>query len=939
MIAKALLVAGLAALMLAIYRPASGRAAPAACTALALVAMSPRLLLQPACVSFFLLGLVLWLLWRPHADASRGGDKETRRGGEGEIGTASVSPSPPLPLSLSSSLPLSPSFICLVFVLWVNLDSWFFLGPLLAGLFWLGERLGGVRRTPGWLAPAGLGLCLLNPHHFHAFILPAKFAPWLSPGLAGDVRFQRLFISPWQVGIHLQPAAVNLAEWAYFLLVLLGIVSFALHREALRSWRLTVWLGFALLGAWQVRTVPFFAVVAGPIAALNLQDFLGRYQFSVAAGRAVRGGLLAAGWVLVALCWLGGLHGFSGDGRRVGWAAQADPSLERVCQTLKQWRREHRLDPGARVFNFHPDLAHCWAWSCEEEKSFFDFRLPLFSDKAAEYESVCRALNPALHSGPPPAGDWRKPLRDYRVSHLVLYDPDPGTLMDTLSRMDRNSDWTIQRIDGKAVLFAWKEASGPLPDYRAHADRLAFSPRGPEDEEEMPPAPGRGPGRGPRERTARQRLTSACEPEAPASWEAAAAAAFLRVHDDGAAVQQRDALPRALAAFAALAAEPAQPSGLAGVLARGASLQGALADDEPSPALLLLAVRAARRALAVNPDEAFTWLHLGQAYFSLGREAVLPPLATLRHIQLVTALENALVRNPDLAPAHETLAVLFVQSQCLDSALEHARAGLALGRRNGPLPGENADGFARRMDRTERRLRDLQRRVQDLQNQFAVRSLEVADNPPAKARLAVSLGLPRQALQVLEQSQDLLFGAEALRLQLELLLTLGQAEAARQILDDEDVRKNRDKLGFVNLPAPPPLTAYRFPAYDWLASCQAAAAGDYDRAAEHLGEIRTRLEKEARENVDRVRWGLPLALAWELGMRAQPPALPAAACRERLMMTGLLKGTQLLRQESADLAVVAGLLALERGQPGSAQRSCARPSGRLAWLLPAGRSR
>ena len=37
---------------------------PAFCTALAVLALSPRLLLQPICVSFVLLGLTLWILWR-----------------------------------------------------------------------------------------------------------------------------------------------------------------------------------------------------------------------------------------------------------------------------------------------------------------------------------------------------------------------------------------------------------------------------------------------------------------------------------------------------------------------------------------------------------------------------------------------------------------------------------------------------------------------------------------------------------------------------------------------------------------------------------------------------------------------------------------------------------------------------------------------------------
>jgi tetratricopeptide (TPR) repeat protein len=881
--AKALLVAALAGLMLAIGRRGSGWAAPAACTAVAIVAMSPRLLLQPACVSFFLLGLCLWLLWRPHQD------KETRRQGDKETPGQDQRQSPCLLVSWSP---------CLVFVLWVNLDGWFFLGPLLAGLFWLGERPGGERRTPGWLAPAGLALCLLNPHHFHAFTPPAEFSPALWTGLARDVRFQRLFASPWQVGAHLPASTVNLGEWAYFLLVLLGIASFALHRDALRTWRLPVWLGFGLLGAWQVRTVPFFAVVAGPVAALNLQDFLARQSIPRAAGRAARWGLLAAAVVLVVLRPLGWLHGFSGDVGRIGWGVQADPSLERVSRTLGRWRQEGRLRPGERVFNFHPDLAHCWAWFCPEEKGFFDFRFPFFSRVVADYESVCRALGPAGNAGPP-GGDWQAILREHGVTHLVLYDPDPRRLTETMSGLDRAGDWALLHIDGKAVVYGWKASGEAFPDYKAHAERLALAPRGPEDEDEMPPAPARGPTRGPRPRTPWDGLLHAFEPEPAPTWEAAAATACLCFHGD-----------------------------------RG---------DPQSPALPLLAVRQARRALAVNPDDALAWLHLGQAYLALGRGAVekgregeLPPLAMLRHVQTVTALENALLLNPGLGPAHEYLTQLYRERRCLDAAVEHQRAALALARRSGPLPGESDEAFAARLEQTERQVREQEHRVQDLRNLFAVRSGELGDDARKKALLARDLGLARQALDVVRSSQALLFGPEALELEATLLLTLGRAEEVRQFLGDEDIRKNRDKLGVTVVPAPPPLREYRFPAYAWLAACQAAAVGDYDLAEEQIQESRSRLDREARGKRQAVQRGLPWMLAWELGVRAAPQALlvQSVACRERLLLTSVLTGTHLLRVESADLGVVAGLLALERGRPELAERHL-READRLSRDLAA----
>ena len=63
------MIAALAGFMLLIRRPGKPGWVPAFCTALAVLVMSPGLLLQPICVSVALLGLTLWLLWRCRAPA------------------------------------------------------------------------------------------------------------------------------------------------------------------------------------------------------------------------------------------------------------------------------------------------------------------------------------------------------------------------------------------------------------------------------------------------------------------------------------------------------------------------------------------------------------------------------------------------------------------------------------------------------------------------------------------------------------------------------------------------------------------------------------------------------------------------------------------------------------------------------------------------------
>lgn len=906
-VVKALLVTALAGLMLSVRRRESGWVVPAACVLVALVALSPRLLLQPACVSFFLLAVCLRRLWRMETSPIQPSRREQVR----------------------RAVPL-----LILFVWWVNLDTWFFLGPVLVALFWVGDRLGGRSRVPWWLALLGLAVCVLSPHHVHAFALPAELSPSLWRGLASGPRFARHFASPWQLGVQLDPTAMNFAELAYFLLVAAGIVSFALERSAWRDWRLPVWLVFALLGAWRVRTVPFFAVVAGPVMALNFQDLLRRRRGSQTM-RGVAGiGVLAAGVALLGLVLGGGLFGAGGEGRRVGWSVQVDPSLERVAGTLAAWRQQGHLGASEHVFNLHPDLASTWAWFCPQEKGFIDSRLPLFRESVSGYEAVCSAILPGPQSAQGMDDRLQSVFRRYRITHLVVYDPNPAVVTQVMARLDGSGAWALERIDGKAVLYAWRPSGWPFTDFDAHARRIALAPHEQNAEAEVPAPPAQGPGRGPRQSAFLDRLLNPFAAGPAATWEGPAASAYLRAYDDSALADQARSRQRARAAFAvAMTGQSALPAGPATATAlafrgRFSSLFLASA-DERSPALPLLAVRLARRALAANPDDAMAWLRLGQAYFELSRvtagpdrETVVAPLAMLRHIQIATALENAVALAPDLGPAHETLAVLYTERRYLDVGLDHARLALDLGRRSGPVPGESQEMFTRRLESTGKQVTDLERLVQDLQNRFAVRSREAGDNAVARARMARDMGLPRLALDdVLAQAQGLLFGAEAVGLQVELQLMLGRAAAARVVLADEDLKASRTRLGHLTIPGPPPLNAYRLPAYDWLCACRAAAEGDYDEAQAQVEDVREHLASESGKNLHRLRTALPRALVWDLGTHAQPRRLflQDLARQEREGLSAMLAGTQLVRLEHVDLGAVAGLLALERGQPARAE--------------------
>jgi hypothetical protein len=937
---KALLVGALAGLLLLIRRRDGSTAPSVVCTTLAVLAMSPRLQLQPACVSYFLLGLTLWLLWRPHHEP----EAQARMNGS---------------LARASGL-----WVLAVFALWVNIDEWFLLGPVLVALFWLGERLGGQPRTPGWLVPAGLAVCLLNPHTYHAFTLPDELSPltWTS-GLRQDPQFQGLFASPWQSAYRRAAVDLNAAAFAYFALTFLGLLSFLLRRRAVIGWRLAVWLPFALLAAWQARAIPFFAVVAAPITALNGQDFLidlrgaGSRSRTARFASAVGGVLLSLGLLaLILLSWPGWLAGRSGPDRRVAWDIQAEPSLKRVTETLRDWRRRGLLAADEHMFSLSPEVARYGTWFSLGERHFFDHRFSLFSGSVRDYLEVCQALQPERtgSSRGQPGKDWREVLRRHRVAVVVLYDRDPRRLFAGLHHLAGEAkEWTLLGVAGQAVLFGWNQArpAGGFGPLTFDADRLAFGPAGERSKSELPPAPDWGP----------ERLPSAADlwdhlrrPSPVSVWESSAATVYLHYFHDSEARQQHQRLVRSLSACAvSLAGLPAQHAGATLAAFQLFSSRQLLwpvdrsstflvrdqlgpffrhLADRP-PALPLLAVRAARRAVAANPSDSNAWLRLGQAYLLLrdgtcerSAEGLLPPLAQLRFVQVVTALEQAVRLNPDLEVAHHELGYLYGESNALEMALEHRRAELRISRRAGVRRGETTEEWSHRLTLLARDVAKLEEMIKDSRDKYSAAARTLEGKRVEQAQIALRLGLARYAADdiLLSCPADLL-GPQGIKQELEVLLSLGRVAEVRNTMSNKTMAAGKHVLPFYDIPAPRTSTGvplytqqYSFPSYDWFQAVQAAALGDYEPARIALRSIRAGLQaggerlKQQRQAFQRGNTELVAAL-----YGGPPPLLPLLAVKmlslSQQQRMALLAAEPILSAWQADLCVMEGLLALEQG--------------------------
>jgi tetratricopeptide (TPR) repeat protein len=924
---KALAILILACLMLRAARNYGPYWISAGCILLAILAMQPRLLLQPTCASLVLLALSLVLL---------------QTGGR--------------------ALYFVPSVI----VLWVNLDSWFLLGPLIVALYafgqWISPRHKGAQHVPLWLVPACLVACFVSPHHFHALTLPAELSPavWQSE-LSRDVRFAAIFASPWQSAPWERGHYFNWSAWAFFLLLGLGMISFLANSVAIRSWRFPVWASFAVLGAWQARLIPFFAVVAGPITALNLGDFVSAptrangFATSSRCCRLVSWSPRLLVWLscffFIALTWPGWLQGFERRDRPLAWDVPPDPSLQRVAQTLTRWRESRSLSPELRTFAAHPDVAHYLAWFCPGEKVFLDSRFALFVGVASDYERVCQALDLVKEEGA-----HRRPqislddvLDRHGIGCILLYDSEFERLAGSLGTAIATG-WGLLSIDGQTVVFGRGKMVAPA--LGLDFERAAFAVT---EDDRFPVAPDRGTVL---RDSARRWWQRYLEQSSGSSWDGYAAAVYLQLFEYGFGRQQIEPM-RLLAHWSSeLMGLPTCSGGSAApaaIVAFRLAARSALISEleERPPALPLLAVRAARRAVDAHADDAGAWRTLARAYLSLDRETVegefavrLSPLAQIRRIQTVTALVQATYLRPNLAEAHGALARIFADSGYLDLAVRHGEIHVQLVQDAGRRPNEEPSAFASRMERLRTPIERLRRMVQDNENRFLVRTHRLAADPLARARTAVELGLPGKAIdEVLLRAHADLYGVDGLQLLLQLLLATGRAAEARELLDRSELRQNPDGLGVTDVFGGRDggrLWNYRFFAYDWFDLCQVCAAGNYEGASNTLERIRSRMKYEQDVVFDRIPRLLVAKLGAEIGVGAMPAQfiLHFHARPAREEMAAVLTKGQFFIGERADLHVIEAMLMLEQGRPAPARDHLRRAAELYksvqdsSWILP-----
>ncbi len=868
---KALLVVVLAWLMLRAGTVSGEKLwVPILCTTVGVLALSPRLFLQSGVVSMLLLGVTIYLLVRS--------SDEPRR------------------------LWLLPP----LFLLWVNLDAWFLLGPITVACFLAGNLIaaklgkdqapspGGDPKTLGLVLVGCLIACLCNPHHVHAFTsLPVGIVQWGGQEVfKSNSYFKGFFLSPWlDMELYFRETiGLSVAGLSYFALLAFSLASFVclgLRRpEALRPSRLIVWLFFVVLSGLQIRAIPFFAIVAAPLAALNFLDLVRLPDGSTSSRRNVWDAWAIPGRVftflgMVGLCVAsitGAIQAQPHYRRAVGWGIETDAGLAGATKQIAAWKAAGVVRPGQNWMTLSPDTPSYLAWFAPEEKGFVDTRLSLFGDAAPEFETLRGSLEGVDRQDPdkPFVPGWRKLFRDREAKFFLFHNINPTRPSPMLSRLySIPKEFVPVFVEGGTALFAWRDPENleatPLdPRLVLDFEKRAFGKDAERAPERVSPADPwqwwhpllrAGKGSSPEVALSLQystrfdALRHQYQADQDRTWLAMSAASLF-----GDSLSPNG--PLAGGIYFSLRFVPAHDN----MINRSRPLEPLdrmfaarfqsffQAQDRGPSDSLYLAIRACRRALARNPEDAMTHLALAEAYSrveqstrerarttsqSVGR----PPQpfflhsGVIRQTQIAAALQNVLKSDPSREQAqfaHLLLAQALRDPQYLESSVSHIRKYLEISRELKVLPGTSRENFAEEFKALEAGVKDAERKLKSQKDQYEVSAASKRGENAAeeKARIALANGLCETALKLLIDSKS---GASLVAY---ILIGLGRIDEVDQLLTPQpDQAKTFDPRSYGMHPL-------GLPAYEWYQVQKSAAIGDYAAADRYLEDCMKLIRRE-----------------------------------------------------------------------------------------------
>lgn len=421
----------------------------------------------------------------------------------------------------------NPIILAVCFWFWANTSEWFILGPLVVLLTLVGEALHAavLGKTPegaeqglSAFAPAvpirdlakalilGVVACMLNPHHVQVWQIPSEFGFGLPPVVKSDELYSLLLLSPLSSSFTERAAfGYNVNGLAYGLLLLFGGLAIVGGFSALRLSHLLLWIAFLVLSFQHHRLILFFAMVAVPVASACANAFSQRVGRGSASHPATKITLMLSSLariisfpaiLLMGLAAIPGwLHPRPADPaltNRVAWAVTPDEGLKRIALRIHDWRTSGQLPPEFRGLVLNHEAANYCAWFDPQGKVFFNSRFDFHGEELARIVGVRKSLRFNLAGGDQPDFTLLRELcTDLQVTYVLYTEGgttfSPIKLDAPVALVYGSNEWIFWHVDGRAAVLGWKGGSEANPQaftrMTFNPAQLAFDP----DQKPLPP--------------------------------------------------------------------------------------------------------------------------------------------------------------------------------------------------------------------------------------------------------------------------------------------------------------------------------------------------------------------------------------------------------------------------------------------------------------------
>ena len=339
---------------------------------------------------------------------------------------------------------------------WGMLDASAFLGPLLILLSLIGELLlkpdsegeknvlapppvaSLVRTLPlalaGWLLNPSVLLALVkSPGDALGQLIPAELFFGYRPLVLGDPELeQTLSLSAFSSDFSKSEAFGYNANGlgALVLLALSGVLLMLRFRMS----HVLLWVGFAYLPVAHYRWIPFFAILAVPLAAayachfgsylrLSTVDDQRSKLFILSAGIARIFSLFAASAMLLA-AFPGWLHPKTNSdlafARRVDWGIESDAGARRTAELIERWRTRGELPSDVKLLLAYPDYGDYSSWFAPQDKVFADTRYQFHRAELPDLVAIREVLRVTPSEKEAPKAELLALAKKYNAGGIVI---------------------------------------------------------------------------------------------------------------------------------------------------------------------------------------------------------------------------------------------------------------------------------------------------------------------------------------------------------------------------------------------------------------------------------------------------------------------------------------------------------------------------------------